>query len=369
MKSPLLVVLAVLQLATLGVVVALLVERNESVRRSDLDTLRDGLAAALSQERTIIVNLDRIRAEAAAASRRPEPAAPTGPTASSPTEAGSTPPSAVSSDPPPPKSDPAPAVASSPFPEAAAALAALKRAEQNRREEIRRQGQNVRPLDVEVEQRKSALLARGHEAVYVVKNEVDLQPYEKSRDPKFVEYLLNDVVPSLSGAASEEAFTIARSALVRATNEGPIKVAAARALRSVDSQRWVKDVCDVIASGERNTTVREQLLGMFAETPKPEAVELCKRSVEDAREDPALRVRAIEVLEKQDSSAVNPCLNRVLFDEPAPILKNHALQSLCARLTDLAEKRTLLQKVIDANPAQMPDSVREKAQKILETLK
>ena len=361
MKSPLLAVLAALQLATLGLVVGLMLERNGSNANPEIERLTQAVQGALNQERVIIQYLEQMRREAAA-SRSPQ--APTDPAPGSELEPG--PPEPAPSD---PGHAAAPPDAASPFPAAAAAIAELKRIHQSLRTEQKSDSQNVGPLKQELDRRKSALIGQGHGAVYVVRREIDLQPYEPGRDPQFVIYLLEQIVPALSSNAKDEALDIARSALVRQTNEPGIKLAGGKAMKAIDPNRWVKDVGDVIALGKGSEAdLRAQLLGLFETAPRPEAVELCRRFLEDSSAPMSLRDRSITVIEKQDSSGVNPILRRVLFEDTAPNLKIRALDALWNRLKDDAERRKLVQSVLDENPARMPDSVQEKARRQLAQL-
>ncbi len=349
MKSPLLAVVALLQLATLGLLVILAASGNGSPRDDgSIDRLTQSVQGALNQERIIIQYLDELRRQAAGAA---------------PTLVATEPKPLVD---PPPATAPLPA---SPFPAAAAALAELKRIEQSLRDERKDGGQNLGPLQTEVARRRSTLIAFGHEAVYVVRREVDLQPFEAGRDAAFVQYLVEAVVPALSSNAKAEAFDIARSALVRATNEASIKLAAARALQAIDPNRWVKEVGDVIGYGSGiEADLRAQLLGLFIDSPRPQAVELCQRFLDDPRAPIELKVKSILVLEKQDSSAVVPTMEKVLFEQNVGLLKLHALDALWNRLKDPAERRRLAQKVLDEDPARMPINVQEKAKNLLATL-
>ncbi|MBL8841570.1 MAG: hypothetical protein JNL90_08595 [Planctomycetes bacterium] len=381
MKSPLAAVSLALQLATLGLVVGLLVRRNDSTAESlapitqRLERIGVGLDGALHRQAEIALFLDQLRrqgqaerAEGGAApvgeptAARAEGAAPGGP-------AGTPGPAASGADGKPPAS-PLDASPKTPFPLAMEALQRVKHAERSLREEIERDTRNVSPLETELKSARDLLIARGHEAVYVVRREVDLQPYEPERDVEFVEYLLKEVVPALSSAAKADAFDIARSALVRATNEPQLKFAGATALLQIDRERWSKDVIDVIKMGSANeVTLRGQLLGLFEANPRPEAVELSRSILEEARYAVELRTRALFVLAKQDSSAVNPVLRRALFEEPSQMIKNLAFDALWSRLEKSpAERRKLLEDVLAANPAQMPEAVQVKAQRLLDEI-
>jgi hypothetical protein len=369
MKSPLLAALAALQVVTLGLVVVLLVRRNDATAAGpQFDRLTQAVQGALNQERLIIQYLDELRRSAALQAPAAAPGANGPPSAEgipgAPSPAASSPATgAATTSEPPARSDP-----HSPFPAADEAITQLKRIQRHHREALKGVDQNVGPLATDLARRRSALISRGHEAVYVVRREVDLQPFDAGRDAAFVEYLLNEVVPPLSSGAKEDAFDIARGALVRATNEAPIKYAAARALQQIDSTRWVKEVCDVIGyGGGQEWELRSRLLGLFAESPKPQAVDLCRRFLEDASSPVDLRVRAIQVLEKQDSSSVIPMLRKVLFDDPAQILKIAAFDSLWNKLP-ANERRPLAQEVLDADPARMHPSVQEKARVYVEAL-
>jgi hypothetical protein len=364
MKSPLLAAIVALQLVTLGLVVGLLLKRNGPAENPDLLRLTQAVNGALNQERVIVQYLEDLRSEAARRVAKGNPSAETPATGGAGDEA--TKPSPTNA---PAHADATAAAPSSPFPEASTALAELKKYVRHLRDELKGNGQNTAPLKQEIASRKDALIARGRGAVWVVQHEVDLQPFEPDRDPDFVVYLLDEVVPPLSSNAKDETFEIARGALVRQTNEPAVKLAAARALQAIDHARWVKDVCDVIAlGGSREIDLRSHLLGMFEAEPHPEIVELCKRFLDDARQPIELRTRAIAVLAKQDSSAVIPELNRVLFEDPAAILKIQALDALWDLLKTPEEKRRLADRVAAEDPARMPASVQEKAQRLVALL-
>ena len=365
MKPSWIAALVALQLATIGLVVGLLLRGNAESSSADLVRLRASLDGALNQERVIIRALENLRSEAAQNRSLASPA--------SPVATGDIVEPARGEGPRPPETERAApsddAFAKSPFPQAARSLADLKKAERALRSEIKNNSQNVAPLRTEIDFQLKGLIGRGHEALFVVRPEVELQPYEPTRDVKFIEFLLDRVVPALSAADKRDAFDIARGALVRQTNEAPIKFAAARALQQIDSEGWVKDVCDVIQLGSpREVGLREQLLGLFIDSPRREAVDLCLRFLDDARNPPELRVKALMVLEKQDSAAINPALKQVLFDDPAQLMKNHALDILMLRMKDAAERRKLLEDVLAENPARMPETVQEKARHYLEQL-
>ncbi len=373
MKSPFAAALLALQLATLGVVVGLLVRRNDSSAEAlapiaqRIERLTVGLDGALHRQAEIAIFLDQLRKQgqsqlAAGAAGGSEAA---GANAAEPNAAGSTSAGATA-----PTVARLGAVPPTPFPLAMEALQALKHAERALRLEIKNSSNNVSPLETELRQTRDSLIARGHEAVYVVRREVDLQPFEPEREIEFVEYLLKKVVPSLSSAAKADAFDIARSALVRATNEPVLKYAAAVALQEIDSERWSKDVIDVIKlGGAQEVTLRGQLLGLFETHPRPEAVDLCRSFLDEARYPPELRTKAVFVIAQQDSSAVNPVLRRALFEEPSQLIKNHAFDSLWTRLANSpAERRKLLEDVLATNPAQMPEAVQVKAQRLLDEL-
>src|SRR5262249_50618530 len=158
----------------------------------------------------------------------------------------------------------------------------------------------------ELDHAKGELISHGNGAIVVVGDEVGLQVFEKGRDPLFVAWLLDNVVPAFSARAKDDAFRIARSALVRSNNEAPVKAAAAGALQKIDDKSWVKEVCDVVNLGSNDEIdLRAQLLGLFAESPRPEAVDVCIHFMEDARYPAELRTKAITVIAKQDSGAVN----------------------------------------------------------------
>jgi hypothetical protein len=243
----------------------------------------------------------------------------------------------------------------------------VKELDQNLRREIKEDRQSVEPLKAELVKAQHELIDRGNEAIYVVGTEVDLQPFEKSRDAIFIAHLLDEVVPAFAATAHGDAFRIARSALVRATNEAPVKFAAARALQRIDDKGWVKEVIDVITLGSADEVdLRAQLLGLFADSPRPEAVDLCIHFMEDARYPSQLRIKAIMVIAKQDSGAVNPALRKVLFEDTAPLLKNHALDALWERLKrDPADQRKLVEDVLAIEPARLPEGIRDKAQGLL----
>ena len=360
MKSPLLAAIAALQLATLGLVVGLLLRRNDPTGNADLERLTQALRGSVHQQHVITQYLEELRAMAAARAAGGTPAVPAA-TSEDPADPDS-PASSVAGTPP--------AVASSsPFPLAETTLAEVKRMHQALRQEQKTDSNNLEPIKKDLDRRKASLIALGDGAVYVVQHEIDLQPFEPGRDADFVEYLLLEVVPPLSSRAKEEAFEMARGALVRQTNEARVKFAAAKALQQIDSEKWVKQVGDVVLlGGESQIELRSQLLGLFLDSPKPQAVDICRRFLEDARYASQLRTRAVQVIAKQDSSAVNPTLRKILFEDPAPMLKILALDALWDRLPNESERRKLAQDVVDEDPARMPDAVQVKARQLLEGL-
>lgn len=379
MKPSLAGALIALQLVTAGLVVGLMLRRNDlpdagiAAMNERLERLAMSLEGALHRQAQIALVMDELRQRWQAA---PIPvgsgsfpgyggdlSAGTG-SAGNDTSG----PSAVH-DAPSGTASPL-ATPKSPFPEAAKALAALKHGVLAMADERAAQGTNVGPLEIEVAKCRDALLALGHQAIFVVRREVELQPFETERDVRFIEHLLLKVVPPLSLAAKSEAFNIARSALVRQTNEPELKFAGAVALQQIDGGKWCKDVLDVAKLGtSREVTLRCQLLGLFIERPDPSVVELCILLLNEARYPPELRNQAIFVLARQDSSAVNPALRRVLFEEPNQLMKNHAFDALWNRLESApADRRKLLEDVLASNPAQMPDAVIVKAKRLREEL-
>jgi len=377
MKSSLAGALIALQLATVGLVVGVLLKRNEAASgemsqlTERVERLTVSLQGALNHQANIALYLDQLRqqwqqlplptakgdtpaggagaAKEGTGAAATEGAAPAAPAAGAPGGAA-----ALLTTP------------ASPFPKAAESLAKLKLIVKQRRDEIAAGGRNVGPLDAEVAKWRDDLIARGHEAIFVVRREIELQPFEPERDAAFVDYLLTSVVPPLSSNAKDEAFDLARSALVRATNEPNLKFAAAVALQQIDARNWSKDVLDVIAMGSaREVSLRALLLGLFIEHPSPEVVGLCTKFINDARYPPELRNKAIEVLGKQDSSAVNPALRVVVFEEQNPLMRIHAFDTLWARLADAPSDRAkLLDDVLASDRAQMPDALIVKVQNL-----
>jgi hypothetical protein len=377
MKSSLAGALIALQLATVGLVVGVLLKRNDAASgglaelTERVERLASGLQGSLNHQQQIAIYLDALRQQW---QQVPLPAAKGDPAAGQGSGAveGSAPAATEGAAPAAPAAGSPGGGAAlmltppSPFPKAAESLAKLKLVVKQRSVELAGGGRNLGPLDAELAKCRDDLIARGHEAIYVVRREIDLQPFEPERDAAFVEYLLASVVPPLSSNAKDEAFDLARSALVRATNEPNLKHAAAVALQQIDGRLWSKDVLDVIAMGSaREVSLRALLLGMFIEHPSPEVVSLCVRFIDDARYPPELRNKAIEVLGKQDASAVNPALRRVIFEEQNPLMRIHAFDTLWARLADApGDRAKLLDDVLAADRAQMPDALVVKVQNL-----
>ncbi|MBM4014836.1 MAG: hypothetical protein FJ293_07720 [Planctomycetes bacterium] len=370
MKPSLAGALIALQLITTGLVVGVLLRRNEpdaavAELTGRLERLTINLEGTLNRQAQISLFLDELRQRwqslPAVGAPSAEPASAGPPSADSAAAVRPTAPSAPadSSDRTKPKS---------PFPVAAEALARLKHAVVELTAELARQGTNVTPLETEVARCRDGLIALGHQAVFVVRREIDLQPFEKDRNVDFIEYLLRQVVPPLSSGAPTEAFDLARSALVRATNEPNLKLAGAVALQQIDGDKWWKDVVDVAKLGSgREVTLRCQLLALFADHPHPSVVELCVQLLNEARYPHELRHQAIFTLAKQPSSAVNPALRRVVFEEPNHLMKNHAFDALWGRLEGAqAERAKLLEDVLAADAAQMPDALIQKATRLRE---
>jgi len=354
MKSSLALVLIALQALTAGVVVVLLVGRNDSATTitAKIDEWDAKVQGAVNQMRQIVNSQEILRQKEARPPGSGDPGIPTGP---------GHPPTQV--DPVPPGATPVSTAAPKVFPEAAAALAKLKELERQYREELKNNNQMVSPLKAERDKAKSDLVNRGNEAVFVVGGEIDLQPFQKGRDARFIAYLLDEVVPAFGAVAKDDALKMARGALVRSTNEGPVKFAAARAMQRIDDQAWVKDVIDVISLGTADEIdLRAQLLGLFADSPRPQAVDLCRQFMEQSQYPLQLRTKAIFVIEKQNSDAVDRALRAVLFDDPAALLKIHALDALWARITDPAERAKLVDEVLAIDPARLPPQLKEKAE-------
>jgi len=355
MKSSLAFVLIALQAVTAGVVVALLVGRNDSTTaiEAKFEEWNAKVQGSVNQMRQIVNSQERLRQEYQGHS-----------------PGGGGPPSSTGPGPgttqgdPPPTAEPAPAgPPAKAFPEATAALAKLKDLERQYRDEVKNSNPQVNSLKAERDKARSALVDRGNEAVFVVGGEIDLQPFQKSRDARFVAYLLDEVVPAFGAVAKSDALKIARGALVRSTNEAPVKFAAARAMQRIDDGAWVRDVIDVVKLGTADEVdLRAQLLGLFAESPRPEAVDLCKQFMEGAQYPMQLRTKSIFVIEKQNSDAVNKALRSVLFDDPSALLKIHALDALWARITDPAERAKLLDDVLAIEPARLPPQLKVKAE-------
>jgi hypothetical protein len=373
MKPSLAGALIALQLVTTGLVVGVLLRRNEpdpvvTELADRLERLRINLEGTLNRQANISLVLDELRQRWQSLPAPPPAAAPNSPTATETAAASSAPPAAAlpqresGSDLSKPKS---------PFPAAAEALAQLSHAVVALKAELSRQGTNVRPLETEVARCRDALIALGHQAVFVVRREIDLQPFEKDRNVDVIEYLLRQVVPPLSSGAPGEAFDLARSALVRATNEPALKLAGAEALQQIDGDKWWKDVIDAVKLGSgREVTLRCQLLALFAKHPHPSVVELCIQLLNEARYPNELRNQAIFTLAKQDSGAVNPGLRRVVFEEPNHLMKNHAFDALWGRLTDSpAERAKLLEDVLTTDSAQMSEALIQKATRLREDAK
>lgn len=355
MKSSLAAALLLLQLANAGLVVVLLCKRNapaalDPALTEEIRGLTARVQGAVNQMRVTVEYIDGIR--------RREAGGPVDPSTATPPE------------PRPVKEDGAGSRGASTFPEASAALARTKELEKAVRDEIKKSGQNVAPLKAELERAKGELISRGNEAIVVVGDEIGLQVFEKGRDPLFIAWLLDQVVPAFSARARDDAFRIARSALVRANNEAPVKAAAARALQKIDDKAWVKEVCDVIYLGSNDETdLRAQLLGLFADSPRPEAVDVCIHFMENAQYPAQLRTKAVLVIAKQDSGAVNPALRKVLFEDTAALMKTHALDALWERLKDdPGALRKLLEEVLAIDPARLPEGIRDKAQSLLAQL-
>src|SRR5262245_11038586 len=351
MKPSLAAALSLLQLATAGLVVVLLVKRNEPAPldpalSEEIASLTAKVQGAVGQMRVLVGHIEEIRKHAAGGPQDPPPNG--------------------SPHPPSEAVDSAVAPPSATFREAAALLARAKELERAVRDEIKRSGQNVGPLRGELAKAKGELINRGNEAIVVVGNEVGLQPFEKGRDPLFIVWLLDEVVPAFAASPGDDAFRIARGALVRSTNEAPVKAAAAHALQRVDDKRWVKEVSDVVNLGSADEVdLRAQLLGLFADSPRPEAVDLCIHFMEDSRYPQPLRIKSIMVIEKQDSGAVNPALRKVLFEDTDPWMKTHALDAMWARLKTHEDRRRLLEDVLAIDAARLPDGIREKAKSLL----
>ena len=259
------------------------------------------------------------------------------------------------------------------FPEAFVALRDLKEVFQVRAAQMADDNHQVAALNEQIKQLHAEISRRGLESLHWVGHEVDLAPYEEDRDSAFIVHLLEEVLPDLTGASAESVFQIARGALIRSTNENDVRAAAAGLLRVAAPDHWSKDVIDVITRGgtrKRDISLRVNLLAMFHQENNAIVPEMCRAFVEDPRQPMALRNKAIEVLSSQDSPMVNPTLRKVVFEDPAPDLKGHALAELYARLKNREREQLeeLLKDVIDADESRMQSSVKEKAQQMVQEL-
>ncbi len=198
MRSSLAVVLVALQALTAGLVVVLLVGRNGSSAAVDqkIDEWNAKVQGVVNQMRQIVNSLETLRATEAARRTAPGTAGVDDTTAPVPSAAQDVPGAGASAAP----------LASAPpkvFPEAAEALAKLKELEHEVRDDLKSSNPRVTSLEAERDKAKAALVDRGNGAVYVVGGEIDLQPFQKGRDPKFIVYLLDEVVPAFGAVAKD----------------------------------------------------------------------------------------------------------------------------------------------------------------------
>jgi hypothetical protein len=366
-------ILLIGQIATLALLAGLLL--RESIGPKDLQALtdlRNQMSGALNRQHEIALFLDDLRVELRKLleSRReagtPTPGPGEGEGPSEPTANLGGLPSGDGAA--------APVLPDVPFPEAFVALEELHKVIRQRQDSVDQDETFLASFDRRIEELESELLRRGTDSLHWLNWQIALQPFDEDHDPAFSAFLLEDVLPELSGADPDAAFQIARSALVRETNGNRVRDLAAHALRLIDDEKWAPEVLAVIAragESERAVSLRVGLMDMFIEDPRPEIVPYCKEYLEEPRHPMPLRSKAIWVLAAQDSGAVDTTLRRVVFEEAAPNLRMHSLDALYHRLAGSSERdgfRRLLEEVIDADAATMQASVREKAQHLLESL-
>ena len=360
MSSRWIALVLVLQIASLALTGGMLLRENRQPANQSMETTLQQVQGALYQQRELALALDRLRMELTKLLPGQQNLAPV----STQQSMGGL------------EEEPAEVVRASPsvaFPEAHAALQGMKKTFQDREDAAAEDNHFVAPFQERLAKQKTELLRRGTDSFHWVNLEVSLEPYQEERDPDFIEYLITEVVPELSGANPAATFEMARSVLVKVTNENSIRVAAARLLQLVDSKRWVKEVVDIITRGgtrRRDVSLRVSLLDFFVDRPKPEIADVCKMFLDDARHPSPLRTKAVLVLARQESPMVEPTLQKVLFEDHSPEIRRHALDGLYARLKDrqLDQLRKVLEEVEALDPSRIHGSVKEKAVLMLQQL-
>jgi hypothetical protein len=226
----------------------------------------------------------------------------------------------------------------------------------------------VGPLKTRVDEKRGELLRSSTEALHWVAAEVTRQPYDEDREPEFIQYLLEEVVPALAAGDLTETFKLARQALVTKTNEPSVRQAAAHALRAIDPELWVREIIPVVVMGGGSgkiVALRCQLLQMFVRDPRPEIIEPCQQFIANPSYPISLRNAAVQVLAEQPADGVLATLRDVVLEEQTPELRHAALDGLYRRLGGQDQMRALLEKILDDRTGAFPLALREKAERML----
>lgn len=368
MQNLVLTVILVVQLATLGWIAILWRDRDRSQTDPQVAEQLMQLNARMNLLTEVSVLVDELRQNLQAG-----PGIGAGPGPGAVEVAGSDTPPATGAAAAKAALPPSPAVNSpppgAPFAEAGRILAELKQTFFQYEVALAEDETFVGPLKSRLEQKQADLLRRGIEALHWIAEEVTKLPYEPGRDHRFIEFLVREILPLLAAADHAETFKLARQALVTKTNEPSVRMAAARTLRAIDGELWVREIIPVVemgGSGGQTVALRAQLLQMFEETPRPEIVGTCQTFLSDPRYPIVLRTSSAQVLAVQNSDAVLPVLRGVILEDPTPELQRAALDALYRRFGDAPDMQTLLQEVVRAPAGAVPTTLREKAQRLLE---
>ncbi len=355
--------LLALQVATLALLAWVLLREPSSESSGELAALRHQISGALHQQQQVTLYLDDLRGQlqhllteqqGLAGDQSPAVASSESPETSQPRDL-----------PPLPEN--------TPFPEAARRFQAVKATFQQRETAAEADNSFLQPFDQKLDEQRVSLLRLGTDVLHWIHHEIRLQPYHDERDPVFLAYLLDEILPELSGADAEACFELARDALVKVTNENSVRQAAARTLKKIDDRRWVNEYLAVISKGgqrKRDISLRVSLLDVFLDNPRPAIVPVTEAFLDDPRFPSPLRIKSAAVLAAQESASADTTLKKVLFEDAHTDLRMHSLDALYRRWAgrDDDQLETLLEEVAAADPEQMQSQVRNKASSLLAEL-
>ena len=360
------VALLALQVLNLGLVAGVLLRENQSDGADELGALRNQISGALHQQQQVTMYLDGLRGQLQQLLLRADPA--TAEVQSGPVS----PPPAIADQ----REAPGfPSASEVPFAEALRRFLALKETFQQREQASNNENTFLLPFESKLDEQQVSLLRLGTDVLHWIHHEIGLQPYHEERDPAFLEFVLEELIPELSSANGAACFELCRDALVKVTNENLVRQAAARTMKLIDDdRRWVNEYLAVIAKGgqrKRDISLRVSLLDVFAKNPDPAIVPVVSAFLKDPLYPAPLRVKAAGVLGTQESPAVDDVLRKVVFEDAYVDLRLQGLDALYRRWADRKDTRDLkqfLEDIVAADAEQMHSQVQQKALVLLDAL-